>query len=315
MRGPLLRPSRSPDFGLIVGADWHGNGGPFGLQPATSGGWCPSYACPVSDPADSSAAVDPAAAMPGAVARLRTWIVTAPPYPASPADLRTVDILGLRLPVRATVAVLAVSFILLLDYHGRIDGLVESLLGPFGEGIAAAKRVQSLGRLILEGFVPLALIVLVLRDRPGRYGLRPGDWRAGVAIALAGCAVMTPVVLALVRLPAFAGYYAPQAASPLDVLLTTALEVVPGEFFYRGFLLFALLRVVGPIGVVIATLPFAFVHLGKPEIETLSTLGGGLLYGWLDWRTGSVLWSGLAHTWILALAVLAAGAVGGLPAG
>ncbi len=120
---------------------------------------------------------------------------------------------------------------------------------------------------------------------------------------------MTPIVLALVGVPAFADYYAPQATAPLDVVLTTALEVIPGEFFYRGFLLFALLRVAGPIAVEIATLPFAFAHLGKPELETLSTLGGGLLYGWLDWRTGSVLWSWFAHTWILSLAARAGVAV------
>ena len=269
----------------------------------------------MKDTADSPPSANPAVALPDLASRVRAWIAAAPPYAASPADLRTVEILGLRLPLRATVAVLAVSLILLLDYHGRIDGFVDAALGPFGDGIAAAKRVQSLGRLILEGLVPLALVVLVLRDRPSRYGLRPGDWRAGAAVALVGCAVMTPVVLALVQLPAFAAYYAPQAASPLDVGLTTALEVIPAEFFYRGFLLFALLRVAGPIAVIIATLPFAFVHLGKPELETLSTLGGGLLYGWLDWRTGSVLWSGLAHTWILAVAVVAAGAVGGVPAG
>ena len=65
---------------------------------------------------------------------------------------------------------------------------------------------------------------------------------------------------------------------------------------------------------VIATLPFAFAHLGKPEVETLSTLGG-LLYGWLDWRTGSVLWSGLAHSWILSLAVIGAGVEAGSAGG
>jgi membrane protease YdiL (CAAX protease family) len=65
---------------------------------------------------------------------------------------------------------------------------------------------------------------------------------------------------------------------------------------------------------VIATLPFAFAHLGKPEIETLSTLAGGIAYGWLDWRSGSVLWSGLAHTWILSLAVIAAGITTGATA-
>jgi membrane protease YdiL (CAAX protease family) len=264
-----------------------------------------------ADPVDARtlAGAGPVRALGG----LSTWLAAAPAYPADAGDLRTATVLGLRLPVRATVAVVVVTLILLLDYHGRIDGLVEAVLGPFGDSVAAAKRIQALGRLVLEGLVPLAIIVLVLRDRPGRYGLRLGDWRAGLAIAAAGCAVMTPAVLVIVRMPAFAGYYAPQAAAPFDVILTTALEVIPAEFFYRGFLLFALLRIAGPIAVVLATLPFAFAHLGKPEVETLSTLLGGLLYGWLDWRTGSVAWSGLAHTWILALAIVAAGA-GGVPA-
>ena len=241
-------------------------------------------------------------------ARLAHWLADGPSYPANAGDLRTVSILGLALPVRATVAVLTVSLLLLLDYHGRINGLVDAVVGPFGAGVAESKRLQSLGRLVIEGAIPLLVVLLVLRDRPSRYGLRLGDWRAGATIAIAGCVVMTPVVLALARIEAFAAYYAPQGAAPLDVVVTTALEVIPAEFFFRGFLLFALLRVIGPIAVVIATLPFAFVHLGKPEVETLSTLGGGLLYGWLDWRTGSVVWSGLAHTWILAGIVIASAA-------
>jgi membrane protease YdiL (CAAX protease family) len=251
---------------------------------------------------------------PAATARLRAWLGDAPAYPPDAADLRTVSMLGLRLPVRATVAVLVVATILLLDYHGRIDDLVRTVFGPFGGSAADAKRVTALGRLVLEGLVPLLVVMLVFRDRPSRYGIRVGAWRAGAAIALLACAVMTPVVVALDLQPGFAAYYAPQAAAPLDVALTTALEVIPAEFFFRGFLLFALLRVAGPIAVVIATLPFAFAHLGKPEIETLSTLAGGIAYGWLDWRTGSVLWSGLAHTWILALAVIVAGATTGATA-
>jgi len=241
-------------------------------------------------------------------ARLWAWLTDGPAYPANAGDLRTVSVLGLRLPVRATVAVLAVSLLLLLDYNGRINGLVDAVIGPFGDGGADTKRLQSVGRLVIQGLAPLAIVVFVLRDRPARYGLRLGDWRAGAAIALAGCVVMTPIVLAIARLDTFVAYYAPQAAAPADVFLTTALEVIPAEFFYRGFLLFALLRVMGPMAVVVATLPFAFAHLGKPEVETISTFGGGLLYGWLDWRSGSVIWSGLAHTWILGLVVLAAGA-------
>jgi membrane protease YdiL (CAAX protease family) len=241
------------------------------------------------------------------LARLRTWLVAAPEYPPDSRDERTIDVVGLRLPVRATVAVFVVSMVLLLDYHGRVNGIVEGLLGPFGGSVADEKRVQGIARLVLLGIVPLGVVVLGFRDRPARYGLRRGDWRAGLVLALAGCAVMVPIVLAIARVPAFAAYYGPQAAAPGEVLLTSALEVMAAEFFYRGFLLFALLRVVGPLAVVLATLPFAFAHLGKPEVETLSTLGGGLLYGWLDWRTGSVVWSGAAHAIILTLVVVAAG--------
>jgi membrane protease YdiL (CAAX protease family) len=244
----------------------------------------------------------------GVATRAWRWLAAGPAYPASVGDLRSVGVLGLRLPGRATLAIVAVTLILLLDYHGRLNGLVEGVTGLAAPTPADAKRISSLARLVLLGIVPLGLVVLVMRDRPARYGLRLGDARAGVTLALGGCLVMTPIVLAIGGLPSFAGYYGPQAAEVPDVVLTTALEVIPAEFFFRGFLLFALLRVIGPIAVVVAALPFAFAHLGKPEVETLSTVGGGLLYGWLDWRTGSVLWSGLAHTWILTLVVVAAGA-------
>jgi membrane protease YdiL (CAAX protease family) len=246
-------------------------------------------------------------------ARLRAWLADAPAYPADPADLRCVEVLGLRLPVRATVAVLLVALLLLLDYHQRLDGIVEAVTGWAATTPADGKRIQGVGRVFLLGGLPLLVVLAGFRDRAGRYGIRIGDRRTGVTLALGGCIVMTPIVLAIARVPAFADYYAPQSAAPVDVFLTSALDVVPAEFFFRGFLMFALLRVIGPMAVVVATLPFAFAHLGKPEVETLSTLGGGLVYGWLDWRTGSVLWSALAHTWILGLVVVAAGT--GLPPG
>src|SRR3954470_8749536 len=144
--------------------------------------------------------------------RVRTWIAAAPAYPGNAGDLATVDVLGLRLPVRATIAVVTVTLVLLLDYHGRIDGIMSSLLGADPANAADLKRVQSVGRLVLLGIVPLAVIVFLMRDRPSRYGVRVGDWRAGAALAIAGCFVMTPIVLAIARVPAFSAYYGPQSA-------------------------------------------------------------------------------------------------------
>jgi membrane protease YdiL (CAAX protease family) len=57
----------------------------------------------------------------------------------------------------------------------------------------------------------------------------------------------------------------------------------------------------------VATLPFVFAHLAKPELELFSTLAGGMVYGWLAWRTRSILWGAIGHTYILTLLIVAAG--------
>ena len=51
-------------------------------------------------------------------------------------------------------------------------------------------------------------------------------------------------------------------------------------------------------------LPFVFSHINKPELELFSTMFGGLAYGWLNWRTGSIAWSVLAHVYIVTLAIV-----------
>jgi membrane protease YdiL (CAAX protease family) len=86
------------------------------------------------------------------------------------------------------------------------------------------------------------------------------------------------------------------------------MDLVSAELLFRGFLMFTLVRTLGPIGVLLACVPFALSHLTKPELELISTLGGGLLYGWLAWRTGSIVWGAAAHVYIVTLAMAAAGA-------
>jgi membrane protease YdiL (CAAX protease family) len=244
----------------------------------------------------------------GAVSRVWSWATAPQAYPPNAADLRTVSVLGVPLPVRATLALIVVSIVTLLDHEGTFERWFWDGAG----GDAGLLRARAISRAVVLGAGSLAMIVLVFRDHPRRYGVRIGDWRAGIVLGLTGAALMTPVVFAVGLLPSFREYYLGAAtATPLDVVLTTGIEVIPAELFFRGLLMFSLIRVMGPLGIVVAQLPFAFGHIGKPEIETLSTLFGGFLYGWLDWRSGSVLWSGLTHTYILSLAILVSGAMAG----
>ena len=237
---------------------------------------------------------------------IRRWWTTAttgPLYPADAADTRTVVVVGLRLPVRATVAIAVVTVVLLLDYSRTFLPAALDALGRTPEVV----RVIAIERALLYGLVPLLVVLVVFRDRPARYGLQLGDWRWGLALMLGGCALMTPLVLWFAGLPDVRAWYGPSRAPLGELLATNLIELTAAEFAFRGFLMMALLRVMGPLGVVIAALPFVFAHLGKPELELFSTLAGGLVYSWLAWRTRSIVWGALGHTYILTLVTVAAG--------
>ena len=229
-----------------------------------------------------------------------------PSYPPDERDLRTVRVAGLDLPIRATVAVVAVILIVIFDFQRTLipDALVQYDRNP---GI---QRLQAMSRVLLFFAVPLLIVLVGFRDRPGRYGLQLGEWRWGLGLAVAGSVVMTPIVLILSGAPDFKAYYAPSNDPLPSLLATNGMDLISAEFVYRGFLMLCLARVFGPIALVVALFPFTFTHLTKPEAELLSTFAGGAVYGWLTWRTGSILWGALAHVYIVTLIIVAAGGSG-----
>ena len=214
---------------------------------------------------------------------------------SAPTEPRSLNVAGLRLPLRETAVVLVTTFVLLIDYYHPLAALNWPI------GAAASTGLERLGLFLV---VPL-LTLLLLGERPSDYGLRIGDWRIGLAVAAGLALLVTPVILVVSGLPDFQLYYAQQEAGPLAIL-GRAVDVAAAEFLFRGFLMWTLIRIAGPMGVVLATFPFVFTHLGKPELETLSTFFGGLGFGWLAWRTRSVLYGALLHAWVINLVVLAA---------
>jgi membrane protease YdiL (CAAX protease family) len=189
--------------------------------------------------------------------------------------------------------VLIASFVLLLDRYHTFLPIDEA-----GVGIG----VQ---RAVLYGLIPLA-VLLLLGERPSRYGLRLGDWRIGLVAAVTAAVVATPVILVASGWTDVNAYYHQDSLDLGGLLLANTLELSAAEFLYRGFLMMALVRWCGPLGVVLATFPFVFMHVGKPELETLSTVFGGIGFGWLAWRTRSVLYGAGLHVYILTLVTLAA---------
>jgi membrane protease YdiL (CAAX protease family) len=224
-----------------------------------------------------------------------------PDYPPETGDLVDVRLFGIALPARASVAVLAATALIVVDQLGLL------LPASAGAEPVAGLRPVSIERFGLFLVVPAAIVLFGFRDRLGRYGLRLGDWRWGGALLLVGLAVMAPIILALSAMPEFSDYYGGTGRPFAGQLLNHLVELVPAEFLLRGFLMFTLWRRIGPLALVVVQVPFVLTHVGKPDVELWSTFVGGTVFAWLNWRTGSILWSAFGHVYVLTLMELAVG--------
>lgn len=154
--------------------------------------------------------------------------------------------------------------------------------------------------------LPLAIILFFFRENPREYGFQLGDWKAGLVLTLGALVIFLPVLWLVVQTsPDMRQYYAPLLKPSLPMY--TFLDLVGWEFLFRGWILFGYARKFGPDALWLQAVPFAIAHFGKPEIETLSTLFGGLAFGWVAWRTKSFLYPLLIHWVIFTFVALAAG--------
>ena len=157
-------------------------------------------------------------------------------------------------------------------------------------------------RVILYLVIPLVVILFVFRERPGVYGFSFGDWKAGLVLALIGIVVMTPIIWFLGRAdPSTQDYYRGISAG---LPWTTFLDLIGWEFFFRGWILFGYARKFGPEALWLQAVPFAMAHLGKPSVETFSTIFGGFAFGWVAYRTRSFVWPFLIHWYIATLIIV-----------
>jgi uncharacterized protein len=163
-------------------------------------------------------------------------------------------------------------------------------------------------RVILYLFIPLFIILVFFRENPKNYGFSFGDWKAGLLITVIGIVLMAPIIWYLgTRNEAMRSYY---MYNTIGLPWSTFLDLIGWEFILRGWILFGYARKFGPEALWLQAVPFALMHNGKPEVETLSTIFGGFAFGWVAYRTRSFVWPFLIH-WFIAtfIIVVAAGMI------
>lgn len=163
-------------------------------------------------------------------------------------------------------------------------------------------------RLILYFLIPLIIIVFFFKESPRNYGFQLGDWKAGIVITLGAILIIAPILWIVVKnSPEMQSYYEPIFSGTL--LLTTFADLFGWEFMFRGWMLFGYERKVGANAMWLQAVPFALAHLTKPAVETLSTIFGGFLFGWVAWRTRSFLYPFLIHWFVCAFTIFLASGI------
>ena len=187
-----------------------------------------------------------------------------------------------------------------------VTAIVVSTLAMVVDHYHSIFAHKAYDRLLLYLGLPLLVILLLFRESPAKYGLRLGDWKAGLALTAVGCGGMALVMLFVARTEDFRGYYATRVNSVLLLVVDNGLDLLGWEFLFRGFLLFALYPVCGPYAILLQAVPFTIAHFGKPELETLSCIFGGSGFGYVAWRTRSFLYPFLIHWFVTTITVLLA---------
>lgn len=185
---------------------------------------------------------------------------------------------------------------LMVDHYYRLT--------PQEWGIVEWKAVD---RTILYLLIPLFIILVIFRQQPHEFGFTVGDWRAGISLTILAIILIAPVLWFLARGDAsMKDYYKTQ----VDGLpWNTFLDLLGWEFFFRGWILFGYARRFGPEALWLQAVPFALAHIGKPEVETLSTIFGGFVFGWVAWRTKSFVYPLLIHWFVASFTILVAAGV------
>lgn len=174
-------------------------------------------------------------------------------------------------------------------------------------------------------WMPLVVLLVILRAEPAEYGLSPGNARLGLPLCLIFWVLMiVPLIIVSYR-PEFRSQYLNyrlmqnlvgvgpvynglhvSAKSLVYYEMGMGFYMFCWEFFFRGYLLFGLRKLIqnDVWAIVLQTIPFVLLHwsmspgAGKPAPEIASAIPGGIVLGILAIRTKSCVYGFLTH-WLV----------------
>jgi len=159
------------------------------------------------------------------------------------------------------------------------------------------KSLSVVNYLLYFLLLPLFTILAVLRKNPLDYGLKLGNYKLWGRYVTITVIIGIPVLFFGSLFSSVDHYYTKEFN-----YTTFFTQMVPmlfaWEFLLRGFLLFGLAQRFKEASILIQTVPFVLLHIGKPEVEILMCIPMGLWFGYIAYKGKSFWPAFISHVFI-----------------
>ncbi len=200
---------------------------------------------------------------------------------------------------------------------GGLSGWLQQIIdGPWGKYVGIITNLPI--RLILV-CIPLLLFWWTEKNTGSFWGLTTANskWQPYLMMLL----IMVPLIAFASTQSQFLQVYpkVKQVAFMEGVVphtwwtkllyeISYGIDFVTIELFFRGFLVFAFVRYVGPDAILPMAVFYCSIHFGKPLFECISSFFGGLLLGIIAYRTQTILGGLVVHlgiAWMMEIGAIA----------
>lgn len=181
----------------------------------------------------------------------------------------------------------------------------ENLSSQFFTGSDNLKLIEYLywfiGETIPLFILPLLIIKFLFKEKIRNYGVSAGNISLGIKYTILFSIVMIIIVWFSSANAEFAGRYPHIQEAKMNWTIFFIYELgmliymFNWEFVWRGYMLFGLEEKFGFYAIFIQMIPFVILHNGKPFLETIGAIFGGIALGFLAYRTRSVFYPVLVH--------------------
>jgi len=180
--------------------------------------------------------------------------------------------------------------------------LILLSISPLIRIISLSLPLQKIGLPLIYWYLVIGVLLFlaafiasrVTDLRGSRIGWTWGAWPQQLGIGLIGFGLgyVEYMILKPGPLAAYVTWVDVVTAALILMIFTGVLE----EYIFRGLMQSATMQMMGKFGLIYVALLFAVLHLGYHSlIDVLFVLLVGFLFGWLVWKTQSLLGVSLAH--------------------